>query len=192
LTIDVIELATQTLRNTFTLAGANVPSNSVSFVLNKDGSELYERLSENTGAISVIDTRTGQVVRVLPDSSTQGWSYYSRGDLIGDSLLLRVYEGGEDDMHASPRRFWVGNYGRVEAEGDIANVVEAGGKRYAVNENGTRLFKLDASNRIRQKFTIARPELHTGGDGSSLTVFGLSASPDGKRIIMLLGMESGC
>jgi hypothetical protein len=193
LTIDVIELATQTLRNTFTLAGANVSSNVGSIVLSRDGSELYERLSENTGAISVVDTRTGQVVRELPASSTQSWSYFTQGDVVGDSLLLRVYEGGEEEMHASPRRYWVGNYGRVEAEGDIASAIEAGGKRYAVNENGTRLFRLDDKNRIREKFTITRPDLRTGGEmGSSLTVFGLSASPDGKRIIMLIGMEHGC
>ena len=188
--VDVIELENLKIRNTFTLSGESLPANSVSFVLNRDGSELYIRLSENTGAISVIDTRTGQYVRELPDSATGGWSHFS---LVGDFLLLGVWEGDEDEMHSAPHLYWLGKSGRVAAEGGITNAIEAGGKRYAVNANGTRLFKLDANNHIQEKLMITRPDLPKGAtEGNDLSVFGLSASPDGKRIIMFVGIEHGC
>jgi WD40 repeat protein len=191
LTVDVIDLATQNLRNTFTITGTNLPSHFGNFVLSRDGSELYEKLSETTGAISVIDTRTGQIVRELQGSSTQGWSPFSQNDLVGDSLLLRVWEGEEE--HARQRTFWVSNSGSVEAAAEIAYAVEAGGRRYAVNEKGTRLFKLDDDNSIRQKLTIARPERRKEATmGNGLVVFSLSASPDGKHLIMILGFEHGC
>ncbi|HKR01404.1 MAG TPA: hypothetical protein VJT09_12075 [Pyrinomonadaceae bacterium] len=193
LTVDVVELSTLTVRNTFTLFGENVPSNANGFVLSPDGSELYERLYENTGVISVVDTRTGQVVRELPESATEGWSYYSQDDLIGDSLLLRVSNDGAGEMHESYGTYWVGSSGRALAQKGISRAVETGGKRYAVNEDGTRLFKLDEKNRIRERLPIARPEVFKGGKGAEgMSVFGLSATPDGKRIIMLLGFEHGC
>jgi hypothetical protein len=193
LTVDVIDLATQKLRNTFTLSGANFPSDSSNFVLNRDGSELYSRFSDNPGVISVIDTRSGLVVRELVDSTKNGESYFGRESLVGDSLLLRVWEGNEDEMHDSPHRYWLGANGRVAAEHGIDYAIEAGGKRYAVNEKGTRFFKLDANNHIRERLTIARPELRKGASASdSLSVFGLAASPDGKRIIIFIGIMSGC
>ncbi|MDT4898482.1 MAG: hypothetical protein QOH25_3559 [Acidobacteriota bacterium] len=190
LTVEVVELENLKIRNTFTLSGESLPSDSGSFVLNRDGSELYLRLSESTGTISVINTRTGQHVRELLDSATGGWSYFS---LAGDPLLLRVWEGNEDEMHSSPHLYWLGKSGRVAVEGGITAAVEAGGKRYAVNANGTRLFKLDANNHIQERLMIMRPELRKGATvGTDLSVFGLSASPDGKRIIMFVGIEHGC
>jgi DNA-binding beta-propeller fold protein YncE len=188
--VNVIELNNLKIRNTFTLPGESLPANSGSFVLNRDGSELYVRLSENTGTISVINTRTGQLVREIPDSATGSWSHFS---LVGDSLLLRVWEGNEDEMHSGPHLYWLGKSKRVAAEGGITDAVEAGGKRYAVNANGTLLFKLDASNHIQERLMITRPDLPKGAtEGNDLSVFGLSASPDGKRIIMFIGMEHGC
>lgn len=194
LMVDVIDLKTQMIRNTFTLDGENLPSDSSNFVLNRDGTELYIRLSENADTISVIDTRTGRHVRELQVPAMTGWSYFSQGDLVGDSLLLSVWKRSEDEMHSSPNLYWIGNSGRVKAESGIASVVEAaGGKRYAVNANGTRLFKLDASNRIRERITIARPELQKGATASrGLSVFRISASPDGKRLVMFVGIEQGC
>lgn len=190
LTVDVIDLAARKVRNTFTLTGENFPSDSSNFTLSRDGSELYIRLSDISGAISVIDTRTGQFIRQLPDSATGEWSYFGRDSLVGDSLLLRVWEGGEDDSRS--QLYWVGASGRVAAESGIDFAVEAGGKRYAINENGTLLFKLDAYNRIQQRIKIARPELQKGMPDNGLSVFGVSASPDGKRIIIIIGMEHGC
>jgi hypothetical protein len=72
-------------------------------------------------------------------------------------------------------------------------VVEAAGKRFAVNQDGTRLYKLDTNNRIQKRFVIERPErLKDADNGNGLSVFGLSASPDGKHLILFVGMEHGC
>jgi hypothetical protein len=108
-------------------------------------------------------------------------------------LLLRVWNQDEDEMHTLPHAFWLGSSGRVAAEQGISSVVQAGNTRFAVNENGTRLLKLDSDNHVKARFAIERPDLRNGADeDDGLSVFGLSASPDGKRLILFLGMEDGC
>ncbi len=193
LTIDVIELATMTVRNTFSLSGASASAAERGFILSRDGSELY--LSGlDTGTIPVIDTRTGQQVRELTnDHPADGGTYFSQGNLIGDSLLLSVWGGEADEMQESPQKFWVSDGKRMLAEPGIDYVVAAGGKRYAVNADGTLLFKLDDNNRIQKRLIIDRPERRKGADnGNGLSVFGLSASPDGKHLILFVGMAHGC
>lgn len=192
--VDVMELATLEVRNTFQLTGSNLSSDGNGFVLSKDGSELYLRPTDNTAAISVFDTRTGQLLRELSGSVTPGWSHFTQGSVVGDSLLLRVWSEGEDEMHSSPKKFWLSNGKRVLAETEIDYAIEVGGKRYAVNEEGTLLFRLNDNNRIQKRFTISRPERREedAGAGNGLTIFGLSASPDGKHIIMFVGMAHGC
>lgn len=194
MSVDVVDLHTFQIRNSFTLQGTELPQVASVFVFNKDGSELYAKLNGNDGSVSVIDTRTGQLARVLSfDSKTKDYWYFDRGDLIGDSLLLRIWNQDDDEMHTPPHAFWLGNGGRVAAEEGISSAVEAGNTRFAVNENGTRLLKLDSNNHIRARFSIERPDLRKeAGDGDGLSVFGLSASPDGKRLILFLGMEDGC
>jgi hypothetical protein len=193
LMVDVIDLSTMQVRNTFTLMGENFPSDSSEFVLNRDGSELYIRLSASNGLISVIDTRTGRHVRELKDSGADNEVSFGRESLGGDSLLLKVWESGEGEMYNHSHTFWVGAKGRVAAEKGIDFITEAGGRRYAVNDEGTRLFRLDTDNHIQERWTIARPELRKGAPANSgLSVFGFSASPDGKRLVMFIGEEHGC
>lgn len=193
LTVDVIDLATLQIRNTMVITGGDLASDVGSFVLNKDGSEMYVRSSENSGPISVIDTRTGQIVRELSNPSEQASSYFSQGDLVGDSLLVRVATETDDDMRVGMQNYWVGSGSLMLAEPEVEYVVEAGDKRFAVNDEGTLLFRLDNNNRIQERLKIDRPERGTdkhGGNG--LTVFGITASPDGKQIIMFVGTEHGC
>jgi hypothetical protein len=193
LMIDVVDLATLKVRNSFWLDRTTASSEMGDYLLNKDGSELYlRRLDALT--IPVIDTRTGHMVRELQSRSTRGDStHFSQGDLIGDSVLLRVWPAETDEMHERGQRFWVSEGRRLLAQPGIDYAVEAGGKRYAVNEDGTLLFKLDGNNRVQKRFIINRPERRNGADnGNGLSVFGLSASPDGKHLILFVGMEHGC
>jgi len=193
LLIDVFDLTTFKLRNTFKLSGANMQSETDSFILSRDGSELFLRLSGNYGTIPVVDTRTGQVVRELSDFSTKGWSYFSQQDLIGDSILLRVWETGDDDIQPPLKKFWISNGRSMLAEPGIDLALDAAGKRYAVNHQGTLLFGLDDNNRIQTRRAIARPERRNGATmGNDLTVLGFTASPDGKRLVLFVGIEHGC
>ncbi|HUQ30974.1 MAG TPA: hypothetical protein VM095_02595 [Pyrinomonadaceae bacterium] len=194
LMVDVIELSSMKVRNTFILKGDSFPADSTEFVLNREGSELYARLTSNASAISVIDTRNGQFLRELQAGLILERSYFGTGSLLGDSLLLRVwYKDDEDDMHSLSRMHWAGASGLVAAERGVDYVTEAGAKRYAVNDDGTRLFKLDSKNHIQESIRIARPELHRGATSiDGLGVFGLQASRDGKRLIMFVGIYSGC
>jgi hypothetical protein len=193
LMLDVIDLATLKVRNTFWLERTTASPEMGDYLLNHDGSELYLRRLEAL-TIPVIDTRTGQRVRQLQSRKTgEDWPHYSQADIIGGSLLLRVWNAETDEMHDSPLKFWAGEDKRKPAEPDIDFVVEAGGKRYAVNADGTLLLKLDGNNRIQKRLAIDRPERRNAEDnGTALGVFGFSASPDGKHLILFLGMEHGC
>jgi hypothetical protein len=193
LMVDVIELSSMKVRNTFTLAGESFPSASTDFVLNRDGSELYVQLRRDASAISVIDTRNGQFLREFQASPILEQSYFGPQSLLGDSLLLRVWNEEGDGMYSTPHMYWAGASGIVAAEPGVDYVTEAQGKRYAVNDDGTRLFKLDSKNHIQERITIARPELHKGATSTDgLGVFGFHASRDGKRLIMFVGIHSGC
>jgi hypothetical protein len=193
LMVDVIELSSMTVRNTFILTGDSFPGDSTEFVLNREGSELYARLTSNASAFSVIDTRNGRFLRELQASPILESAYFGPDSLLGDSLLLRVWNEEGDGIYSTPNFHWAGAGGLVAAERGVDYVTEADAKRYAVNEDGTRLFKLDSKNHIQERIRIARPELHKGATSiDGLSVFGLHASRDGKRLIMFVGIHSGC
>lgn len=191
--IDVIDLTTLKVRNSFWLDRTTASSEMGDYLLNKDGSELYLRQLD-AGTIPVIDTRTGQQVRELQSRKTgEDGPSFSQGDLVGGSVLIRIWNAETDEMQDRAQKFWAGEGRRRLAEPGIDYVTEAGGKRYAVNQEGTQLFKLDDNNRIQKRFAIDRPERRKGGEnGNGLSVFGLSASPDGKHLILFIGMEHGC
>lgn len=194
LMIDVIDLTTLKVRNSFWLDRTVASSEMGDYLLNKDGSELYLR-QLNALTIPVIDTRTGQRVRELQSRKDQeDWPHFSQGDLIGGSVLFRVWNAETDEMHDRAQKFWAVEGKRVMAEPGIDYVTEAGGKRYAVNEEGTVLLKLDGHNHIQKRFAIERPERRKGAadNGAALSVFGFSASPDGKHLVLFLAMEHGC
>lgn len=193
LMVDVIELSSMKVRNTFVLKGDIFPSDSTDFVLNRDGSELYVQLTRDASAISVIDTRNGQFLREIQASPLLEQAYFGPQSLLGDSLLLRVWNEEGDGIYSTSHMYWAGANGIVAAERGVDYVAEAEGKRYAVNNDGTRLFKLDSKNHIEERIRIARPELHKGATSTDgLGVFGFHASRDGKRLIMFIGIHSGC
>jgi hypothetical protein len=72
-------------------------------------------------------------------------------------------------------------------------VFEAAGARYALNDAGTRLFKLDGDGRIAERIKLARPESkHRPKATEDFTVMGLHTSPDGKHIVIFFGIPDGC
>ncbi|HEX8843038.1 MAG TPA: SH3 domain-containing protein [Pyrinomonadaceae bacterium] len=194
ITVHKFELTTQQILSSFTLNDTPLDQGLYNFAMSRDGSEFYLRQSENMEVITVIDTRTGRPLRVIPYLfAGDGWSVFSQDDLVGDSLHVRIWEQSDDEMHANSENFWVSGSGRVPAEGGIAYVTEGDGRRFAVNEAGTHLFKLNDKNQIEEKLWIERLDLIKGSEEETgLTVFGLKASPDGKRIILFLGIEHGC
>ncbi len=192
LNVDVYDVATYQFLNTLTLTGTELPWSASAFALNADGTELYAQLSEKADTISVIDTRTGQRVRELPSPVPGNWFHILQSNLVGDSLLLPTWEY-ESDEDTTPRTFWVDGGGVVKAPRGIFYAVQADGRRYAVNADGTRFFHLDDSGGLTASFPIPRPELRGGKVGADeLTGYGLSVSPDGKRVILFVGFVHGC
>jgi len=189
--VEVVDLRTMNVRNSFTLHGVGFESHS--FVINQDGSELYAELANGPYEVLAVDTRTGAQSRELsmtrnPDANE--WSVMT--SVAGDSLLISVWTADGED-HATVRRVWLNNDGQVAADRRIAHAIEAGGARYAVNEAGTRLFRLDENNRIRSESSIDRPELRARRMFlDELVIYRLTASPDGRHIIMFVGMDNGC
>lgn len=192
LDVDVYDVATYRFLNTLTLTGTDLPWNASSFALNSDGTELYAQLSEKADAISVIDTRTGQRVRELPSPSPGNYFHLVQSNVVGDSLLLPTWEH-ESDEDTAARTFWVDRRGVVKAPRGIFYAVQADGRRYAANDDGTRFFQLDESGALTASFPIPRPELRGGKVGAGeLTAYGLSVSPDGKRVILFVGFVHSC
>jgi DNA-binding beta-propeller fold protein YncE len=190
-TIDVVELDTLKIRNTFTLEGSYVPRWSRMLIVNRDGSELYSTLSLDSDTIKVIDTRTGQRLREFPTISG-ATTYFEQQNVVGDSLLMHTWNA--TDAHAPPPVLWLGLDAMVAAQGEITYAVEAGYSRFAVNNDGTRLFKLDADNRIIERLPIERPDIRRSKSSQwpFIIMRGLTASPDGKRLVMFVGKEHGC
>lgn len=190
--VDVFDVAAGRLLNTLTLTGTQFPWNADSFVLNEDGTELYAQLSEKSDTISVIDTRTGQRVRELPTPVAGRWFYIFRWSLVGDSLLLPTWDH-ESDEDTTARTFWVDERGAVQAPRGVFYAAQAAGGRYAVNEDGTRFFQLNEDGSIKASFPVPSPKLRGGNEKSEgLTAYGLTASPDGKRLILFVGFVHGC
>lgn len=193
--IEVVDLRTMRIRNSFTLY--DVVSESYGIAVNENGSELYAQLSSEPNVILAIDTRTGNRLRELrlninTNASNNEWARIS--DTVGNSLLISVWKSESDD-HASVRRVWLSSDGgQFTADRRIARALQTNGARYAVNETGTRLFRLDTNNSIHGELQITLPELRTRQNllAGDMMVYGLSASPDGRHIIMFIGLHHGC
>lgn len=188
--VDVLDLQGMRVTHTLTLHGENLPTSASEFVTSADGRELYANLFPSREVISVIETSTGQLLREIPTGALKEQSQYlSQQQLVGDSLLFRVWGGDEDVSHS----VWL-DKGKVnKAQSGIDYAVEADGVRMAVNDSGTLLFKLDSDNSILEKFRIDRPEVRLDeSNAAALGVYRLISSPDGKRIILIVGTVHGC
>lgn len=191
-TIDVVDLETLKIRNTFTLEGSYVPWRSYMLMVNKDGSELYSKLFLESDTIKVIDTRTGQSTGEFPAIPTTHRDS-DQQSVVGDSLLVHTWDASHSPT-SSPA-MWLSHAGAVSAQRGISYAVEAGDSRFAINEEGTRLFRLDPDNRILDTFPIERPDRRHQQKNShwpSIITRGLTASPDGKRLIVFVEIEHGC
>jgi hypothetical protein len=191
LKVDVVDLANFKIRNSFTLHGDNLPNTSTAFAVNEDGSELYTDLESGVGKISVIDTRTGETRRTLRfrHAPRESW-YLNREDVIGDAVLLNMGIGGHDNPHPTSRYIWIKSDGRVTPEKRFNAVFQAGGLRYALDRYGRRIFKLDSNNNVRESIKIDLSSLPKGS-ADKLSIHAMSVSPDGKRIILFVGIKNG-
>ncbi|HEX7175722.1 MAG TPA: hypothetical protein VF240_10725 [Pyrinomonadaceae bacterium] len=193
ISVDVIDVKSFTVRNSFPVEGTASEPWSYEYAVSPDGAEFFYRESE--GSIRVVDTRTGLRVReTRPRVAEDFRGYLANDSVVGDSLLIRYWQESESEEGGELRSFWLKADGETTpAERGINNVVEAGGALYAVNDAGTRLFKLDADGRITERLKIARPELKHRPKGSEEhTIMGLYASPDGKHIVIFFGIPDGC
>jgi hypothetical protein len=190
--IDVVDLQSLQIRNTFSLRGSQI-SRLYGFVVNKDGSEIYLNRPESD-SVSVIDTWTGETLREFSTKiARKNPIYFNQGDLVGDTLFVKYWVETDDDMQSRGHAAWLGTNGNVAADPEIDRVVEAGGAVFAVNANGTRLFRLDEKHHIQDRLPIERPEMGSRKElQDELTTYGLAASPDGKHIIVFVGIYQGC
>lgn len=188
--VDVLDLQGMRVNNTLTLSGENLPTAAFRFVTSADGRELYANLFPNREVISVIETSTGGLLREIPIGTLKDYAQsLSQEDVVGNSLLFHVW--GEETE--APHSVWLDGGKASKAQPGIDYAVEADGVRLAVNFSGTRLFKLDADNHIREKYWIDRPDARLDpSNAESLGVYQLFASPDGKRIILIIGTIHTC
>lgn len=192
--VDLIDLKTLAVRNSFEVGGgAGEEHWPAEYALSRDGSEFYYRDSGQGKKIHVVNTETGQPAREITPRVPRGhWLSFWHGGVLGDWLLARV--AAEEDEEGAVQHYWVRPDGKtVAADGGVENVIEAGGGRYAVNDAGTWFFKLDGDSRVRERFKIARPGSEADPAApDDMTVLGLAASPDGRRVVIFLGVVDGC
>lgn len=188
--VEVLDLDTLEARNTFALYGADAPDEAGEIALSRDGTRLYVKASAEGAGVVVIDTRSGVREREIPLGESARWSTLPTST-VGESFLMSVWdENGEQGS------VWLGGEKAVAAEPGIDHAVETNGARYAINSQGTQLLKLDEKNRVRERIKIERPDLGTAADAdpdAELVVYGVTASPDGKHLIIFVGTpECGC
>lgn len=188
--IDVLDLQSMRVSNTLKLRGENVPTSPSEIVTNMDGSNLYASLFPSKEVISVIETNTGRVLREFPAGTMKEQAQsLKQHDLVGDSLLFRIWGDDSHETHS----VWLDGGKTSKAQRGIDYAVEANGVRWAVNNSGTRLFKLGEANRIGEKLWIDRPDVRLNpGNAESLGVYHLFASPDGKHLILIIGTIDMC
>ena len=190
-TFAVLDLPSLSIGNIFALPGASAHLSS--HTLSRDGAELYAQFSTGGSAV-VIDTRTGQPLRELQLSAREDeWMSLGSATIFDDRIFLTLWRAADQDS-ATPRSVWITDSGQpIAAARDVAFVVAAGGARYAINSEGTQLFRLNSDNLIGERRAIRYPRARlTGLIMNETEVFGLAASPDGKRLILFIGVPRGC
>jgi hypothetical protein len=182
--VDVLDLQSMRVSNTLSLRGESLPSSAQEFALSADGSQLYASLFPSRDVISVIDTRTNRLLRELPTGSLHEQArYLTQSELVGDALLLRVWDATGDNS----QNYWLTHGKTIKAQRGIDLALEAGGVRLAVNDSGTQLYHLDSDHRIHQKYAIDRPDVRLDpGNAEAFGVSQLFASPDGKHLILII------
>jgi hypothetical protein len=188
--IDVLNLQGMRVSNTLKLRGENVPAAPSELVTSMNGSKLYASLFPSREVISVIETNTGRPLREIPTGTVKEQAMYpTQEQLVGDSWLFRVWGNEGSESHS----VWLDGGKTNRAQRGIDYAVEANGVRWAINDSGTRLFKLDADKRIGEKHWIDRPDVRLDpGNAASIGVYNFFASPDGKHLILILGTIHMC
>ncbi|MDQ3804089.1 MAG: hypothetical protein M3416_09700, partial [Acidobacteriota bacterium] len=187
-TVEVFDPSTMQTARRFKLPDPALAFDAGSLAMNADGSELY--LLDHAGQrLVVVETQAGGVVReVLLGGEATRWFALQHPAAGGAGPLIRYWEqNGDEDHHGTaPRTLRLDGWRAVPDDSDFAFTAEAGGTLYAVNDNGTRLFTLDADRRPRSNREINRTD-------DLQTPVGLFATPDGSRLILLLAIpEGGC
>ena len=196
--LEVFDTVTQAIRNIIRLEAPYVITQPAEVIINRDGSVLYSTGEQcedgESQMLSLIDTRSGQSVGEVKIGTTDAGWYPDQNMVVGDALFFRVWDAQEAQEHSVAKGIWVNEKGvRTPAEEGIAYAVEAGGARFGLDENGTQLFKLDEKNGIRERHQIPRPELDGQPEGiDSLGIYNILSSPDGKRLIIVMGQMDGC
>lgn len=192
--VEILDLSTLETRLSFALYGREAPDEGGELALSRDGTELYVKAAGEEQTVRVFDTRSGGRVREirLNQLETQ-WVSLSSANLVGDSLLLNAWQTDEEQGSVQ-RGLWLSGEKTQAAEKGIDFVTEAGDTRFAVNAAGTELLQLDESNKVTRRLRVARPDIKNKPETDDrVTVHGFTATPDGKHLILFVGIvECGC
>lgn len=198
--VDVLDLKTLEVVGGFELARGGSDEWPYQYAVGPDASTFYYTDDSPARRVIAVNTRTGERVGEYDLTVAENqWTSFSQANVVGDSLFVTVWEPtGEMNEHGydetTTTAFWLKRGGeKTPAEPSIVYAVEAGGSRYAVNAEGTILFKLDAAGRVRERVPIERPETkYSDAVTSELSVISFVASPDGKYLVIFVGIVDGC
>lgn len=187
-TFHVIDLTKLEVRNTFVLEGDYATWSPEELRLTYDGSELVGLFNDT---VVRFDTYTGNVLAPLSVPSKHNAYVWLSGSSGSLSVNRDTYDE-EAGTNTEAVRFWLTERGLRRIDSRVTLSYAQDRMRVGTNPAGTRLYTLDASGNVIATLHIDRPELR-GGDAEYLDVtpMGLAASPEGRRAVVLLGIEDG-
>jgi outer membrane protein assembly factor BamB len=185
-----LDLVSLEIRNHFSTPEGVVIGSSADLCPSTDGGTI---VVDRDGEVLGIDTGTGRVAWRVRAPGADAEYIWRRGDPRSEGAPFAIaYSGGGNDGESRPTPFWIVDGAAKRLDRRIATTCERAGARFGVDETGERLYRLDENGRIVSSSPIARPDLKGTMKEGRLETSGLVATPDGKRVILLLFVPSGC
>jgi hypothetical protein len=189
----VFDLQTLTLLREFVLPASVTTDDDVA--LGRGGAELLALPAQHPLSLFVIESFSGALVReVSLGRRGGGVAGFAQTGARGGPLVLSYAEFEGEESVALRRAQLTGGGRLARLPEDVSLVAEAGGARYGVDYEGTRIFLLDEAGRVRAsrrvKLPAAKPAPAAAADDGRLTL-DLSVTPDGKHLVIIKG-TGGC
>ncbi|HZI17945.1 MAG TPA: hypothetical protein VEY09_05050 [Pyrinomonadaceae bacterium] len=191
--VAVFDLQTLTQVRAFVLPEAVAPDDAVA--LGRNGTELLALPSQPAPRLVVAESLAGSLLREVPLGRVAGSGTAFRQTTPIAGRFVVVYPEDGPDGAVTFRSALLTPEGSLTRLADgVTFMAEAGGVTYSVDDAGTRLLVLDERGRVRSSRPVRRREGRPlAPEGDERIVRGLFATPDGKRLVIIKGVEScGC
>lgn len=187
----VLDLDALETRRTVSLGAESGQWGVYNSSLSADGTEI---VSITDDAVVVVDTRTGTTTgRARISKPESSYLSMSGGPVSGGPRLVTATSFTDAGEPRVERNYWIGAGAPLAADRRIAMACGAAGGRFGIDARGMRLFQLDDRGTVVTTSKLERPDLTgTLTRDEQPMVFGFTATPDARFVLVLVGIPSGC